>query len=146
MAVLSACEGCGGFVPQSLAACPHCGKVERSGSALRSVAKAAVAGVTMVTLMACYGMSMPMPVEPQPAMCEDADRDGAVDCRGGASDGRPLDCEDHDPQRVPAAPDTLGDGIDQNCDGVDGTAEGAPQGAAPQGAGVTQTTPLVVPQ
>lgn len=36
-------------------------------------------------------------------------------------DGIPvaLDCDDHDPKRYPQAPDTLCDGIDQNCDGWD---------------------------
>ena len=31
-----------------------------------------------------------------------------------------LDCDDHDPRRYPGAPDPEGDGIDQNCDGIDG--------------------------
>ena len=31
-----------------------------------------------------------------------------------------LDCDDNDPHRYPGAPDPVGDGIDQNCDGGDG--------------------------
>ena len=32
-----------------------------------------------------------------------------------------LDCDDKDPKRHPGADDPPGDGIDQNCDGADGT-------------------------
>jgi hypothetical protein len=32
-----------------------------------------------------------------------------------------VDCDDHDPTRYPGADDPDGDGIDQNCDGVDGS-------------------------
>jgi hypothetical protein len=31
-----------------------------------------------------------------------------------------LDCDDNDPKRHPGAEDVEGDGIDQNCDGIDG--------------------------
>jgi arylsulfatase A-like enzyme len=43
----------------------------------------------------------------------DADGDGASAFFGGG------DCDDHDPQRRPGAIDAAGDGIDQDCDGVD---------------------------
>jgi len=36
------------------------------------------------------------------------------------------DCDDDDPSIHPGADDEEGDGIDQNCDGVDGVAEGGP--------------------
>jgi len=47
-----------------------------------------------------------------------------------------LDCNDRDASIHPGAPDTPGDGIDQNCDGADGIREALdrapPPGIAPQ--------------
>ena len=45
----------------------------------------------------------------------DRDEDGVV----AAVCGGP-DCDDEDPERYPEADDTVGDGVDQNCDGADG--------------------------
>ena len=42
----------------------------------------------------------------------DDDRDGFTEAEG--------DCDDRDPNRSPTATDLAGDGVDQNCDGVDG--------------------------
>jgi len=53
----------------------------------------------------------------------DRDRDGSSAWLGGG------DCDDHDPDRHPGAPDLAGDGIDQDCDGVDAVI--APQPPAP---------------
>ncbi|MFM2248608.1 MAG: hypothetical protein RL071_4683 [Pseudomonadota bacterium] len=61
----------------------------------------------------------------------DSDGDGALDACGappdGDGDGYPgaatagSDCDDGNPATNPAATDIVGDGLDQNCDGLDGT-------------------------
>ena len=60
----------------------------------------------------------------QPALHSlDADQDGVSTCLG--------DCDDADPTQSPALLDPLGDGLDTNCDGVDGVdndGDGLPQG------------------
>jgi hypothetical protein len=38
----------------------------------------------------------------------------------------PVDCDDSDPSIYPGAEDPPGDGIDQDCDGVDGTSDSGP--------------------
>ncbi len=66
-----------------------------------------------MTLAACYGA----PVEPGgSAFCDDpsrdTDRDGYCETQ--------FDCNEGDATVHDNAVDTLGDGIDQDCDGVDG--------------------------
>ncbi len=58
----------------------------------------------------------------------DADDDGYGDAEAPVtacdqpehSSGIPGDCDDTNPDAYPVAPDTVGDGVDQDCDGVDG--------------------------
>ena len=57
----------------------------------------------------------------------DVDLDGFTEANG--------DCDDTDFEVRPGAIDTLGDGVDQNCDGVDGNAMSVPDG------GTTDTGP-----
>lgn len=105
---LSACPSCTGFLPPSAASCPHCGADAKAaepravGSLVRGLVAVASGGAMAVTLMACYGL---------PPCEDDADNDGYC---------LQDDCDDTDPTINNYADDPLGDGIDQNCDGVDG--------------------------
>jgi hypothetical protein len=91
------------------------------------VAKAAAA-MSMMTLMACYGAGPRY----QPGLgpggaCSPVDRDGDgffVCAEGEGTLPRAKDCDDANPQIFPGAPETPGDGLDQNCDGSD-EAEGS---------------------
>jgi hypothetical protein len=122
------CDACEGFIPAESRGCPHCQRpIRRVARAVQAVA----ASGTLVTLMACYGM----PACPQYV---DGDKDGASVCtsKGYAKDYGD-DCDDADPARRPGVPDPEGDGVDQNCDGVDGlvavVSGRALQSAAPSG-------------
>ncbi|MRG92391.1 putative metal-binding motif-containing protein [Polyangium spumosum] len=116
--MLKSCVSCEGFVPGSASSCPHCGAaVATSGapSALaglgKSLAALATGGAMAVTLMACYGL-------PPCESSVDADGDGVPAC----NDYGNSDCDDTNRDIHPGAEDPKGDGIDQNCDGVDGKA------------------------
>jgi hypothetical protein len=97
---LSSCAACGGFSPEA-AACVHCdaalparppGRARRGGSLWRFLA----GGGFMMTLAACYGVAYRPDHLPR------------------------TDCDDGDAMRYPGGPDADGDGVDTNCDGVDG--------------------------
>ena len=118
MSKLSSCSECSGFLPPSVNACPNCGEaVTRRPTPmpapLRGLMAIGAGGLLAMTLSACYGGGISLPQDAGPP-CTDVDNDGYC-----VMDG---DCDDSDFNISPAAPDMLGDGIDQNCDGVDGIA------------------------
>ncbi len=65
----------------------------------------------------------------EPGKGEDGDADtgssaeprGSIDGDGDGYAAAEGDCNDTDPNIAPTATDIVGDGVDQNCDGVDGT-------------------------
>lgn len=125
---LLTCVACGGLSPSACTACVHCDApltAPRFG-ALRAIGRTLVAGGALVTLMACYGM-VARPMGPYDADCvSDGDRDTVC---------APRDCDDTRADVFPGAADPDLDGIDQNCDGVDGwrdPAEVAVDPPAPQ--------------
>jgi hypothetical protein len=117
------CDSCGGLTPRPDAlVCIHC---EAKLGKRRNWLAFLVGTAGTVLLAACYGPSgryygqtTPTPV----------DHDG---------DGSPanMDCDDNDPIRYPGAADPEGDGIDQNCDGVDGWRDDKSKIAAPPDGG-----------
>ncbi len=122
--LMISCSSCGGLTPRLALsrACLHCG-VRLPRTWLRRLLGPAGA----VLLAACYGPPVGMRGVQAPAPTP-TDKDGD----GATSD---VDCDDNDPTRYPGAPDPYGDGIDQNCDGVDGWRDPAQKIAAPPDGG-----------
>lgn len=100
---LLTCSACGGLSPATRSFCLHC--------KTRSLKRVLAAGGALATLMACYGM-VARPMGPDNQSCQ-SDNDRDTSCA-------PMDCDDSRPDIYPGAADPDQDGIDQNCDGVDG--------------------------
>lgn len=106
------CPSCRSFVPAR--ACPECGRplLAGRGPTLRALLNVVLSGLAVATLAACSGMTIDPTV---PATCADPSTDFDRDGFCGEDD-----CDESDPDRHVDATDPEGDGVDQNCDGVDG--------------------------
>lgn len=152
------CATCSGLTPdQASATCLHCEAPLRRPPRwmLRVTALLGPAGA--ILLAACYGAPgryhTERPIGPHGMTRVDQDGDGELGgfvCDPNAGPECPtelertpppadLDCDDHDRTRYHGAADLDGDGIDQNCDGVDGWKDSnvvatppADAGAAPE--------------
>ncbi len=111
------CVRCEGFIPAKASSCPHCDAPTGRRSKLRTLLNVAGGGAVAMTLMACYGGAPRdyAPVAPTNTnACTDPSQD--LDKDGYCGD----DCDEMNAAIHPGAADTSEDGIDQNCDGVDG--------------------------
>jgi hypothetical protein len=126
---LLTCSACGGLSPASRSLCVHCDEriTAPRFAQLRTLGRVLAAGGALVTLMACYGMAARRGDMHAGAAClSDNDRDTVC---------APQDCDDARADVYPGAADPDQDGVDQNCDGVDGwrdRAEVAVDPPAPQ--------------
>lgn len=115
MTKLPPCRACGAFVPHRAEDCPCCGAARAPSLPgwLRALATVGAGGALAVTLSACYGGPCGGAgcYETTPEPCEDADGDGYC----GAQD-----CDDADAAIHPGTRDPEGDGVDQDCNAVDG--------------------------
>jgi hypothetical protein len=108
--------------------CLHCDAPLRAPRWARKLT-ALLGPAGAILLAACYGAPGRYYARDQPQPI-DMDHDGAAvryechgnygDCLARRQNAPTLDCDDADPARYPGAQDVEGDGIDQNCDGVDG--------------------------
>ena len=133
------CSSCAGLTPAAASqTCLHCEAPLRRPPrwVLRFTKLLGPAGA--ILLAACYGAPgryrTERPTGPGGATRVDQDGDGNLGpytCEQNRSaqcedelqrQAQPpdVDCDDNDPKRYRGAADTDGDGIDQNCDGVDG--------------------------
>jgi hypothetical protein len=119
--LLVSCDACGGLVPAPRTTCVHCDVAVGAPSRWARVVQLLAGGGFLMTLAACYGA--PSRYHPSYAQPYDTDGDGAA---------LGVDCDDTDPRRAPGAVDPAPDGIDQNCDGVDGTRDHAVIAAPPR--------------
>ena len=121
-----ACPTCAGFVPDHLAACPHCDAAPKGWRRLARAVLALAGGLGFtVTMAACYGAPGVYDT------CPDQDGDGWLpgcynDDLSCDPDDPSCDCDDGDLYTHPGALDPVGDGLDRDCDGKDGQAPGGP--------------------
>ena len=118
MSKLNACSGCSSFLPTGASACPACGAAVPATlglKVLRGLAATGAGSLLAMTLSACYGAPIGPEYNPWCSdSASDLDRDGYCGV---------YDCNESDSSVNAGASDPVGDGIDQNCDGVDGTLE-----------------------
>lgn len=113
---MKSCPCCESFVPGHI--CPECGHaLPKKTGFVRKLMNVAATGAAAVTLAACYGVPID-PIDPDGGMyCDDP----ASDLDGDGYCGE-WDCDESSASTNAFAFDELGDGEDQNCDGVDGYA------------------------
>jgi hypothetical protein len=103
------CVACGGLSPAVARACVHCdAPIAARRARFASLWRLVAGGGFMMTLAACYGVAYR---DHRTSYAPDADGDGSP---------APTDCNDMDPMAFPGGQDLDGDGVDSNCDGVDG--------------------------
>lgn len=114
MSKLSSCSECQSFLPAGASACPHCGagRALLSSKPLRGLFAVGAGSLLAMTLSACYGA--PVGPEGNP-WCSNS----SLDLDGDGYCGM-YDCNESDASVNTGRYDEEGDGIDQNCDGVDG--------------------------
>ncbi len=154
------CSTCSGLTPDGASlACLHCDAPLRIPPRWARRLSWVFGPVGAVLLAACYGPAGRYHVRPDGpnAMRVDQDGDGSL-ANGAACDTRRAgyeqcerdrreikpdphaDCDDTDASRYPGAADLEGDGIDQNCDGIDGWRDPAVV-VQPENATVPVSTP-----
>lgn len=110
---LLSCSRCDGFVNPLSSTCPHCSAhMQRVLPGLGAVIAAGAALTSCTLPVAAYGL-------PPCEYTEDADGDGVEAANGFCAD---ADCDDEDATVHPGVVDDTVDGVDQNCDGIDGPA------------------------
>lgn len=145
MAMLT-CGSCHGLTPDGASiTCLHCEAALTIPPRWARKLAWVFGPVGAVLLAACYGPSgryRNEPMAPNGSSAVDRDGDGSYASPTTANG----DCDDNDPTRYPGAADPVGDGIDQNCDGVDGWKDPSvvvqPQNATGD---ATTTTPAPAP-
>ncbi len=132
------CSSCGGLTPQDTAkTCLHCDAPLRRPPRWMLKLTALLGPAGSILLAACYGppgyyMRQQQPDQPVRMDYDGDGTPGPWSCpnHDAACEAKlrtmpvpmQVDCDDRDPRRYPGADDPPGDGIDQNCDGVDGVA------------------------
>lgn len=113
---LSSCSECRGFLPAGAVACPNCGAARPlvSSAPLRGLFAVGAGSLLAMTLSACYGAPIGPDTNP---WCDVPSNDLDGDGYCGT-----YDCNESDSTVNTGRFDEDGDGIDQNCDGVDGYA------------------------
>jgi Putative metal-binding motif len=161
------CARCGGLTPlDSSRDCLHCDAPLWRPTRWTRRLTALLGPAGALLLAACYGApgryyNVREPGTPDGASRADRDHDGvlgAYECTYGNVEAckaqlarlpppSDVDCDDTDPARFPGAADVDGDGVDSNCDGVDGwrdPAVVAEPPVIPSGAAEPVTEPMHV--
>ena len=114
---LDACDRCGGFLPARSNTCPNCSATH---GLLRALAGTTAGAALAIVLAACYGAAYEEDFFADGGADAGTCLDPALDLDGDGFCGE-LDCDEEDPRTHAFAVDSPGDGLDQNCDGIDGT-------------------------